>query len=399
MLKLKSLANNILTTKESATLALNARVKKLQKQGKKIFNLTAGEPDFFPPKKVLLAGKKALATGKTKYTPSIGISELRKAIAQKLKKDQGLKYTIDQIAVTNGAKHAVFNTLFVLLKPKDEVIILSPYWLSYPAMIKLVGGKIKVVSADHQFHPNPQKISQSISRKTKAIILNSPNNPTGAVYTKEELQEIANLAKKYNLWIISDEVYEKFVFEGQHCSCAQLGKDAYQRTMVINGVSKSHAMTGLRIGYLAGDKNIVAAVAKLQSHSTSNPASVSQYAALEALQSDLSAKMLREFLKRRNLIVKMLTPLKSVKLIPPQGAFYALIDVSKINRNSEEFCEGLLQKKGVALVPGKDFGKEGWVRLSFALDTYLLKEALKRFSDFVINPVRSSLLKSISSPD
>lgn len=381
----------------SLTLGITAKVRKMEKEGIKVIGFGAGEPDFDTPLNIKEKAKEAIDKGFTKYTPSSGIVELKEAICEKLKKDNRLDYKPEEIIVSCGAKHAIFNAIFTLCNEKEEVILPSPYWLSYPEMIKLAGAKPVIIetSLENNFKVTPKELKRAISKKTKVFILNSPSNPTGMVYKKEELEEIAKLLVKYDIWCISDEIYEKLIYDDvEHISIASLGEEIKKKTLVINGVSKSYSMTGWRIGYCAGPKEVIQAMSNLQDHTTSNPTSISQVAALEALrgnQEDLK-KMVKEFKKRRDYMVEKVNSLPFLKTLKPEGAFYCWVNISevlgksiegrKIN-NSLEFTEVLLNLAQVAVVPGAPFGDDKYIRLSYATSMENIVEGLERMERFL----------------
>lgn len=364
----------------SETLAISAKAKELKKFGFNVINLSVGEPDFDPPEHVKGAIIKALKEGKTKYTDASGIIELREAISEKLKNENGLCFNPDQILVSSGAKHSIANILFSLCNPYDEVIIPAPYWVSYAEMVKLVGGIPIIVQTTKEegFKMSKESLSSAITKKTRGIILNSPSNPTGAVYEEDELLAIADVASSNNLWVISDEVYEKFVYDGLlHKSIA---KFIPERTIIINSFSKTYAMTGLRIGYAAGPSDVIKAASRIQSQTTSNPTSIVQYGGLAALTSPQAFvhKMVSEFDKRRKVMVEMLNKIEMINCPMPKGAFYAFCDCSRLKKGSTFLAEFLLDKAKVALVPGSAFGADNYIRLSYAAPLDDIEEALLR---------------------
>lgn len=370
----------------SATLAMNAKAKEFAKQGFKVISFAVGEPDFPTPKNICLAAKKTIDEGFTKYTPASGIPELKEAICQWFKKERGFTYTPSQIVVSAGGKQALFNAIFCLVNPGDEVILPKPYWVSYIEMIELAGGKPVVVPTNKRFILKPETLLKKITKKTKLLILNSPSNPTGAVYTKKELQVLAKICLQKNLWVISDEVYGKIVFDKRkHISIATLSKKIFEKTLIIDAVSKTYSMTGWRVGWVAGPGKIIAGMDALQSHTTSNPCSIAQKAALEALTGPQSFVkiMVKEFDKRRKVLVVGLNEIKGIKAVLPEGAFYVFADIKDTGMKSREFCTKLLEKEKVALVPGIEFGQEGYVRLSYATSMADIKEGIKRIKKFV----------------
>lgn len=381
----------------SVTLAITAKAKELKSKGVDVITFGVGEPDFNTPENIIEAANKAMKDGKTKYTPVPGIPELRKAIVNKFKQDNGLDYEEAQIIVSTGAKQSLNNAFMAILNPGDEVIVPTPYWVSYPELIRLAEGVPVFVEnkKEDDYKYTLETLEKAVTSKTKAIILNDPNNPTGSIYSKEELGMIAEFAKKYDLVIISDEIYEKLIYDGnKHVSIASLSEDAKNRTIVINGFSKSFAMTGWRVGYSASNKEIAKLMSSLQSHMTSNVNSIAQYASVEALEGskdDLN-HMISVFEQRRNLMVKMISEMKDVSIIKPSGAFYVMMNIEnyfnkKINgneiKNSLDFSNYLLDEAKVAVVPGIAFGLDSYVRLSYATSEENIKEGLSRINEFL----------------
>lgn len=372
----------------SATLAISAKAAAMRKEGIDVISFGAGEPDFDTPQHIKQAAIEAINSGFTKYTPASGTPELKEAIAEKLKKENNLDYSPSQIIVSCGAKHSIYNALMAICDPGDEVIIISPYWVSYPEMVRLAGGVPVIVETEmeNDYLPSPDAIRSKISPKTKAIIVNSPSNPTGSVCTEEILREIGELAVEGDFYIISDEIYEKLIYDGlRHVSIAALDERFKERTILINGVSKSYSMTGWRIGYAAGPEEVISAMSRIQSHSTSNPTSISQAAALEALRGPQEEveRMRAEFERRRKLICGKLDEIEGIRYFRPKGAFYVFVDVSAFYeklgvRGSVEFADHLLEKAKVALVPGVAFGDDRCVRLSFATSDEAIVEGLER---------------------
>jgi aspartate aminotransferase len=381
--------------KPSPTLAIDAKAKALKAAGKDIINFGVGEPDFDTPDNIKEAAIKAIRDGFTKYTPVGGTDELKAAIADKFKKDNGLSYEKDEIIVSCGAKHSLYNIAEALFGPGDEVIIPAPYWVTYPDQVVLNDALpvIAVTEEKDSFKIDPQLLKNKLSGKTKALILNSPSNPTGLAYDRKSLEAIADLAIRHDFYIISDEIYEKLTYEGFcHISIASLSNEIKQRTIVVNGLSKSHAMTGWRLGFAAGPKDIIQAMTNIQSQSTSNPTSITQKAAVEALTGpqDFIPKMVSEFDKRRKYMVERLNKIKGVSCITPIGAFYAFPDVSscygkKLNgkpiNSSLDLSAYLLEHAGVALVPGVAFGDDRYIRLSYATSMENIKKGLDRIED------------------
>ncbi|MBW9151752.1 pyridoxal phosphate-dependent aminotransferase [Clostridium estertheticum] len=383
----------------SLTLDITAKAKKMKADGVDVIGFGAGEPDFNTPKNIREAAIKAINEGMTKYTAASGIIELKQAIIKKLKKDNSLNYTTDQIIVSTGAKQCLANVLQAILNPGDEVIIGAPYWVSYPELVKLADGVPVFVETEesNKFKLTITNLNRAITSKSKAIILNSPNNPTGTVYSREELMNIAEFAKINNLIIISDEIYEKLLYAANdHISIASLSEDAYLRTIVINGLSKAYAMTGWRVGYAAGSKEIIALMSNIQSHTTSNPNSIAQYASVEALsgEQDDVHSMIKQFKLRRNYMVKRINSINNLSCIEPEGAFYVMVNISnilnklidgKVIKDSISFSKLLLEKEKVAVIPGIAFGAENFIRLSYATSMENIKQGLDRIESFVSN--------------
>ena len=381
----------------SLTLAITANAKEMKEKGIDVISFSAGEPDFNTPKNIINAAIKAMEDGNTKYTSVNGILQLREAICKKFKDDNGLEYNPSQIVVSTGAKQSLANTFLAILNPGDEVIVSTPYWVSYPELIKLADGKPVFVEGDEKsnYKFTKENLEKAVTAKTKAIVLNTPNNPTGTIYNKEELEVIADFAKKYNIIIISDEMYEKLIYDNEnHISIASLSKDAYERTIVINGLSKSYAMTGWRIGYCAASEKIAKLMMSIQSHVTSNVCSITQYAALEALNGpqDEITKMINEFEKRRNYMINRIESIDNLSIVKPKGAFYIMINIEnclgkeingKILNDSMEFCASLLENEKLAVIPGKAFGLNNYIRVSYATSMEAIKEGLNRIESFI----------------
>ncbi len=384
------LSERVLSVAPSVTLAIAAKAKEMRAAGTDVVSLSAGEPDFDTPSFIKEAAIQALQTGSTKYTPATGTIELRRSIVNKLKRDQGLDYPPEQIVVSVGAKHAIFNVLFALLNPGDEVLIPSPFWLSYPEMVTVLGGKPVLVPTDQDtdFKLTPAILRENISSRIRILILNSPSNPTGAVYSEEELAALAEVLREYpDLVIISDEIYEKLVFDGRkHVSIAQLDPSLATRTVIINGHSKAYAMTGWRLGYAAlPDKALAKAVGSIQSHSTSNPTSFAQAGGVAALdRGDEAARQMRDvFQKRRDLFYDWVRDIPGLEPFRPQGAFYMFTDISKTGMTSLDFSARLLDEAHVAVVPGQPFGSDRHIRMSFASSEDHLEEAARRIRDWL----------------
>jgi len=381
------IAKNVAELSPSMTLAITNEARKLKKAGQDVLSFGAGEPDFNTPAPIVEAAVKALHDGHTRYTESAGLLELREGIAAKLLIDNGLQYEPSQISVNCGAKHSCYNAILAVVNPGEEVIIPAPYWTSYPEMVKLVGGVPVIVDtkAENGWKMTPEEFENSISPMTKMVILNSPGNPTGSVYTKEELEKIAEIAVGEGIIILSDEIYEKLVYAGQqHISIASLGKDVYEQTITINGFSKAYAMTGWRLGYTAAPKAIAEAIDNLQSHTTSNPTTFAQYGAIAALQMDqqIVSDMRDEFDVRRQFMLGRLSAIKNIKVVEPLGAFYFLVNIEPIGIKSINFCEKLLSKQKVAIVPGVAFGAEYTARFSYATSLEIISGGMDRFEEF-----------------
>jgi aspartate aminotransferase len=392
------IAKRALAIKPSPTLAAAAKAKAMKAQGIDVVDFGVGEPDFDTPENVKLAGINAIQSGFTKYTPAGGTDELKEAVIEKFKKDNGLHYDKSQILVSCGAKHSLYNIAEALFDPGDEVIIPSPYWVSYPDQVLLNDATPVIVKTteDDGFKLSAKKLEQFITKKTKALVLNTPSNPTGLAYDKQTLETIAALVIKHNIYVISDEIYEKLIYDGfTHTSIASLGKEIQNRTIVVNGVSKSHSMTGWRIGYAAGPRDVITAMANIQSQSTSNPTSISQKAAVEALRGpqDFIQTMNTEFDKRRKYMVDRLNRMPGISCIMPVGAFYAFPNVSKLYgksangktiKNSSDLSAFLLEVAQVALVSGDAFGDDAYIRLSYATSMENIRKGLDRIEKAVM---------------
>ncbi|MYL28537.1 MULTISPECIES: pyridoxal phosphate-dependent aminotransferase [Halobacillus] len=387
------LAERVQSLTPSTTLAITAKAKALKAEGHDVIGLGAGEPDFNTPSYILDAAKQAMDEGLTKYTPAGGIPELKVSITEKLKRDQQLTYSNEQIIVTTGAKHALFTLFQVILNPGDEVIVPAPYWVSYPEQIKLAQGNPVIVPAEeaNHFKLTPEQLKASITDQTKAVIINSPSNPTGMMYSEEELKALGDICLEHGLLIVSDEIYEKLIYtEEEHVSIAQLSDELYNQTVIINGVSKSHSMTGWRIGFAAGPKEIIKGMTNMASHSTSNPTSIAQYAALAAYQGSEEKvdEMKKAFKERLDVLHKLLLEIPGVKCAKPSGAFYLFPNVIETASlcgfsSVDDLVKALLDEEKVALVPGSGFGSPENVRLSYATSLEQLEEAAGRIRRFV----------------
>jgi len=381
------LAKRVSGIDESVTLEITSKAKKMAKEGIDVVSFAAGEPDFDTPRHIKDAAIKAINEGFTKYTPSSGMPELREAIAKKFQADNGIDYTPAQIVVSNGAKHSLNNIFQAVCDAGDEVIIPAPYWLSYPAMASMAEAKPVFVetTASNGFKVTGEDLEAKITGKTKCMVLNSPSNPTGGIYDIDDLRIIAKLAVKHNFFVISDEIYEKLIYDGRkHHSIASLGKDIYDRTITVNGVSKSYSMTGWRIGYAAGPADVMKAIGNLQSHAASNPSSISQKAALAALAQDQSfiEDMRKEYEKRRDYMVSRVSAMKNVSCFKPGGAFYLFCDVSKTGKDSIQTANALLDQAKVAVIPGGPFGAPGYIRLSFATGMEAIRKGMDRMEEY-----------------
>lgn len=371
----------------SLTLAIDSKAKAMLAEGIEVFGFGAGEPDMDTPEHIKAAAIKALQEGRTKYTPSAGIPELRQAISQKFLKDNGLDYKSSQVIVSNGAKQSCFNAIAAVVNEGDEVIIPAPYWLSYPEMVRIVGGEPVFVqtSEENSWKITPEDFENAMTPRTKMIILNSPGNPTGSIYTREELKALSEVAAEEDIYILSDEIYEKLTYDGaEHVSVASVSPEAYDLTITVNGFSKAYAMTGWRLGYLAAPESIARVIDSMQSHMTSNPCSFAQYGALAALTGDQQCvtDMREEFDIRRQYMFERLTQIQGVSAVRPQGAFYVLANISALGLKSQNFADRLLSKSSVAVVPGVAFGDDRTIRLSYATSLDIIKSGLDRIEEF-----------------
>ena len=372
----------------SITLAIAAKAKAMKKEGIDVCSFSAGEPDFDTPEHIKAAAKQALDEGKTKYGPAPGEPRLREAIAQKLRQDNHLHYEPENVIVTNGGKHSLFNMIMALVESGDEVIIPAPYWLSYPEMVKLADGKPVIVNteADRDYKLTPEQLQSSITPQTKLFVLNSPSNPTGAVYTPDEIRALAEVVVDNDLWVVSDEIYEKILYDGaQHLSIGAVGSKVFERTIVSSGFAKSFSMTGWRIGYIAGPLELIQAMTKIQGHSTSNVCTFAQYGAIAALESsqDCVVQMVEAFAQRRRLMLEGVQTISGLSCPTPEGAFYLFVDISKTGMSSLEFCNALLDSQQVAAIPGVAFGADQCIRLSYATDNISIEKGMKRLDQFV----------------
>lgn len=376
---------------ESMTIAITSLARELRASGKDVLSFSAGEPDFDTPKAIKEAAIKAMEEGFTKYTAVEGIPELLEAISNKLKRDNNLTYSKKQIIVSNGAKQSLFNLFQALIDKGDEVIIPAPYWVTYPELVKYSEGVPVFVDTTEEsgFKITPEQLKKAITPKTKMLILTTPSNPTGAVYSKEELEALAEVLKGTDIYVASDEMYEKLTYEGEFVSAASISEDMYNRTITINGLSKSAAMTGWRFGYLAApNEEMVKAMKKLQSQSTSNICSITQKAAIPGLDGTIDKDieyMKEQFKKRRDEACDMFNSIEGLSVIKPAGAFYLFVNHSEIEKESLKFAKELLEREGIAVVPGIGFGKDGYFRFSFATDIETIREGINRIKRFVQN--------------
>ncbi len=383
------LAKRMHTLSPSLTLEISDLARKLKEEGKNIISFSAGEPDFDTPQRIKDEAKLALDRGMTKYTAVGGIPKLLEAISEKLERENGIVYAPNDIIVSNGAKHSLFNLFQVLIDEGDEVIIPAPYWVTYPELVTFCGGTPVFIETNDiaKFKITPEQLYSAITPKTKMLILTSPSNPTGSVYSKEELEELARVLKDTNIFVASDEMYEKLIYETKFTSTASISRDMYLRTVTINGLSKSVAMTGWRFGYLASpNQELISAIRDLQGQSTSNINSITQYAAIPALNGEVDREiesMRRAFEARAVEAVELFNQIPGVSVIAPQGAFYLFVNIKDITNDSMRFAKDLLEKVGVAVVPGIGFGAEGYFRFSFASDISLIRDGIRRIEKFI----------------
>jgi aspartate aminotransferase len=371
----------------SLTLSIDSKAKAMKAEGIDVCGFGAGEPDFDTPEHIKQAAIAALEAGFTKYTPSAGLPELRQAIAEKLEADNQISYRASQIVVSSGAKHSCYNAILATCQPGDEVLIPSPYWVSYPDMVRLAGAEPVIVQTSERngWKMRASDFENAMTPRTKMVILNSPGNPTGSVYTREELEGIVEVAAEEDIYILSDEIYEKLVYDDlKHVSIASLSPEAYGLTITVNGFSKAYAMTGWRLGYMAAPEAVAKAVDNIQSHSTSNPCSFAQKGAVAALKGDQQplADMRDEFSMRRDYMFDRITKIPNISAVKPQGAFYILVNISQLGLSSQNFADRLLSKANVAVVPGAAFGDDRTIRLSYATSIDIIKKGLDRFQDF-----------------
>lgn len=384
---MKLLNETITAIAPSATLAITSKAAELKAQGIKVCAFAAGEPDFNTPDCIKKACAEALNSDKTRYVAAAGLPELRTALCEKLQKENGISYEPSQVLVANGGKHALSQVFQTLINPGDEVIIPAPFWLSYPEMVRVAGGIPVFVktSVEEGFLMSPAQLEAAITPKTVAVVMNSPSNPTGMMYTPDQLRAIGEVAIKHDLWIVSDEIYEKMVYGGvEQASMAAFGPDFYNHTITVNGFSKTFAMTGWRLGYAAGPKAFMKALFALQSHMASAPNTFAQWGAIAALQEAAPdvATMVKAFTERRERIYELLSSIPGIKCPKPDGAFYVFPDISAFGLTSLEFAQRLLEEQHVAVVPGVAFGDDACVRLSYACSMENIEEGCRRFADF-----------------
>ncbi len=382
------LASRVNQVTPSLTLAIDSLAKEMKKNGEDVCSFSAGEPDFDTPIHIKAAAKKALDEGKTRYGPAAGEPGLRKAIAEKLLRDNQLAYNADNVIVTNGGKQSLYNLIMALIEAGDEVIIPAPYWLSYPEMVTLAGGTSVIVntSLENHYKITPEQLEAAITPKTKLFVLNSPSNPTGIVYTPEEIAALAKIVVEKDILVVSDEIYEKILYDGAiHRSIASFGPEIFQRSIVSNGFAKAFSMTGWRVGYIAGPVEIVEAMTNIQGHSTSNVCTFAQYGAIAALESpqDCIEEMVKAFSERRQYILERVRSLPGLNCPTPNGAFYVFIDISQTGLKSRDFCQKLLETQKVAAIPGIAFGADDCIRLSYATDLKTIEKGFDRIDQFI----------------
>ena len=372
----------------SITLEITAKAKKMREEGIDVCSFTAGEPDFDTPDHIKDAAKLALDQGKTRYGPAAGEMPLRQAIANKLQQHNGLNYTAQNVIVTNGGKHSLFNLMLALIETGDEVIIPAPYWLSYPEMVKLAEGTPVIVSttAANDYKITPDQLRQAITPRTKLFILNSPSNPTGSVYTPDEIRALAEVVVEKDILVVSDEIYERLLYDGiEHLSIGAVNEETFKRTIISNGFAKSYSMTGWLVGYLAGPVELIKATSIIQGHSTSNVCTFAQYGAIAALESSQQCveTMLKAFTERRKVIVEGIRAIPKLSCSNPMGAFYVFVDISQTGMTSLQFSDAILEQQEVAVIPGIAFGADDCIRLSYATSMETIKKGLDRLEKFV----------------
>jgi aspartate aminotransferase len=382
-----SISSRAASLSPSLTLSIDSKAKAMKSEGIDVCGFGAGEPDFDTPEHIKAAAQAAIEAGFTKYTPSSGIPELRQAISEKFKADNQLEYKASQIIVSNGAKHSCYNAVLATCEPGDEVLIPAPYWLSYPEMVRLAGAEPVFVQTreENQWKMTAEEFENAMTPRTKMVIINSPGNPTGSVYTRAEMEALVQVAAEEEILILSDEIYEKLTYDGaEHVSIGSLSQDAYNLTITVNGFSKSYAMTGWRLGYLGAPEPIARAIDSIQSHSTSNPCSFAQKGGLAALKGDQQpvTDMREEFNMRREYMHERLSKINGITAVKPLGAFYVLANISALSLTSQNFADRLLSKANVAVVPGIAFGDDRTIRFSYATSMDVIKKGMDRFEDF-----------------
>ena len=390
------ISNKAKTISPSPTLAIDSKFKQMKQQGVPVVGFGAGEPDFNTPDNIKTAGIKAIENNITRYTPASGTVDLKKAICDKVKKDTGLDYDISNVIVSNGGKHALTNIFMAILNPGDEVVIPTPYWVSYPEMVKMADGTpvFLETTEENNFKFNVEQLKAVVTDKTRALVLNTPSNPTGMVYTREELQAIADFAVEKEIFVVFDEIYEKLIYEGEHVNIATLGNAIKELTIIVSGMAKTYAMTGWRIGYTVADSRIVKAMSNMQSHATSNPNSIAQAASVEALNGDQSIidTMKAEYVKRRDYMVERINSIDGLSCKKPNGAFYIFMNVKdvlgkehygKMINTASELCDDILDRALVAMVPSEGFGIDGYVRLSYATSMEVITAGLDRIEQYL----------------
>ncbi len=382
------LAARVKQVTPSLTLAIDAKAKAMKRDGIDVCSFSAGEPDFDTPDHIKLAAVDALKAGKTRYGPAVGEPRLREAIAHKLQTDNHLRYNAENIIVTNGGKHSLYNLMMALIEAGDEVIIPAPFWVSYPEMVKLAEGTPVIVhtTAESGYKITPDQLRQAITPKTRLFILNSPSNPTGMVYTPDEVRAIAEVVVEHDILVVSDEIYEKLLYDGaQHLSIGAVSSEVFDRTIISSGFAKAYSMTGWRVGYLAAPLEILKAVSIIQGHSTSNVCTFAQYGAIAALEGsqDCVEEMRLAFADRRKVILNLVNAIPGLTCVKPNGAFYIFINISKLGMSSLEFCDGLLNEQQVAVIPGIAFGADDHIRLSYATDMTTIERGIDRLAAYV----------------
>lgn len=383
------LSDRVNTLSESITIAISTLAQELKASGKDIISFSAGEPDFDTPQVIKDAAIRAINEGFTKYTAVDGIPELKAAIALKLKRDNGLEYKANQIIASNGAKHSLYNLFASTIQSGDEVIIPAPYWVTYPELVQYCGGTVVEIMTDDAsgFKITPEQLKNALTPNTKMLILTSPSNPTGAVYSRDELTALGKVLEGTKVLVASDEMYEKLIYDGEFVSTASVSDDMFERTITINGLSKSVAMTGWRFGYMAAaNTEIIQATKKLQSQSTSNINSITQKAAIVGLNGDADSdieSMRQAFKARRDEAVKLINEIDGLSVLSPAGAFYLFVNIKEITHDSMTFCKELLEEQGIAVVPGIGFGSDGYFRFSFATDIESIRKGIERIATFV----------------